>query len=406
MQVQPFRSHAELASSPGAEVATGRPYRHIDCGMMFPRLNGHLLQYGSRGCDVAVVDGLFAPRRAEAEENPFYLDVLCDWLDLAGVVVIDVSQLRSGHLPERPDHVDAVILDVVDSPREAARWEVEVESLWRTPVVGWLEEAAPLRAIAVALSAESRPSPKLCRALGDALARHIDEDLLLGLAHRQRMVPSGDPLFHLGAEQGTRVAVGIDEALSRHFPENLDLISARGASVIDFSPLRAAELPRDAEVVYLGDGCLHAYASKLASNYCLLVSLRSHIAAGGRIYAEGMGAAVLGQELIFPNGERLPMAGVLPWSYRLVESNIPAALHTLDLDGDNWFVRGCGRLRGYAGCTRLELVDDGFSASGQHDSMACVRTWGGAVASTLPLFFPAHPRLVTNLLNPALCFTH
>jgi hypothetical protein len=96
------------------------------------------------------------------------------------------------------------------------------------------------------------------------------------------------------------------------------------------------------------------------------------------------------------------MAGVLPWSYRLVESNVPAALHTLDVDGDNWLVHGCGRLRGYAGCTRLELVDNGFAA--QHDSLACVRAWGGAVASTLPLFFPAHPRLVTNLLCPALCF--
>jgi cobyrinic acid a,c-diamide synthase len=399
VQVQPFRSHAELASSPGAEVATGRPYRHIDCGMMFPRLNGHLLQYGSRGCDVAVVDGLFAPRRAEAEENPFYLDALCDWLDLAGVVVIDLSQLRNGHLPERPEHVDAVILDVVESPRQAARWEVEVESIWRTPVVGWMDQAAPLRTIAEGLSAEARPSPKLCRALGDALACHMDEDTLLSLAHRQRMVTSGDPLFHLGAERGMRVAVGIDEAMSRHFPENLDLISARGASVVDFSPLRSAELPRDADVVYLGDGCLHAYAHRLASNYCLLVSLRSHIAAGGRVYAEGMGAAVLGQELIYPDGSRVPMAGVLPWSYRLVESNIPAALHTLDIDGDNWLVHGCGRLRGYAGCTRLEVIDDRFSP--QHDSLACVRSWGGAVASTLPLFFPAHPRLVTNLLRPA-----
>lgn len=69
VQVQPFRSHAELASSPGAEVATGRPYRHLDCGMMFPRLCGHLLQYGARGCDVAVVDGLFAPRRQEADAD-------------------------------------------------------------------------------------------------------------------------------------------------------------------------------------------------------------------------------------------------------------------------------------------------------------------------------------------------
>jgi cobyrinic acid a,c-diamide synthase len=369
--------------------------------MMFPRLCGHLLQYGARGCDVAVVDGLFAPRRQEADANPFYLDALCDWLDLAGVVVINVSQLQHGHVPERPEHVDAVILDAVDSSREAARWETEIEALWRTPVVGWMHHAAPLRTIAESLSAEARPSPKLCRALGDALAEHLDEDLLLALARRQRVVMSGEPLFHMGVEQGSRVAVGIDEAMSRHFPENLDLLSARGATVVDFSPLRAAELPRDAEVVYLGDGCLHAYARKLASNYCLLVSLRSHLASGGRVYAEGMGAAILGQELIYPNGDRIPMAGILPWSYRLVETSAPASLQTLNVQGDNWLVHGCGRLRGYAGCTRLELVDDASTESPLLERFACVRAWGGAVASTSPLFFPAHPRLVTNLLRPA-----
>jgi cobyrinic acid a,c-diamide synthase len=102
VQVQPFRSHAELASSPGAEVATGRPYRHVDCGMMFPRLCGHLLQYGARGCDIAVVDGLFAPRRDEAEANPFNIDAMSDWLDNAGVVVVDVSYSAAGCCPSDP----------------------------------------------------------------------------------------------------------------------------------------------------------------------------------------------------------------------------------------------------------------------------------------------------------------
>ncbi len=403
VQVQPFRSHAELASSPGAEVATGRPYRHLDCGMMFPRLCGHLLQYGSRGCDVAVVDGLFAPRRHDADTNSYYLDALCNCLDLASVVVLDVSQLHAGHLPDRPDRVDAVILDAVPSPHEAARWEIEVEALWRAPVAGWLGDNAPLRAIAERLPPDTRPSPKLCQALGNALAENLDEDLVLALAHRQRVMTGGDSLFHSATDAGARVAIGIDEAMSRHFPENLDLISARGAKVLDFSPLRTPELPRDTELIYLGDGCLHAYAHKLASNYCLLVSLRSHIASGGRIYAEGMGAALLGQELHFPSGERIPMAGVFPWSYRLVDSPHPPALHTLNLAGDNWLVHGCGRLRGYSGCSRLEIIDSAprrLTSAG--DSHACVKAWGGAVASTLPLFFPAHPRLVTNLLRPAL----
>lgn len=401
IQVQPFRSHAELASSPGAEVATGRPYRHLDCGMMFPRLCGHLLQYGARGCDLAVVDGFFAPRRESAASNPFYLDALCDWLDLAGVAVVDVSRLNEGHLPERPRKLDAVILDCVSSSREAARWEIEIETVWNTPVVGWMNNEAPLRAVAEGITSDTRPSPKLCRALGDALAETVHEDELLALAHRRSLAPSGDSLFNTGSQSGVRVAVGIDEAMSRHFPENLDLLTVRGGTTVDFSPLRAGEIPHGTEVVYLGDGCLHAYARKLAASHCLLMSLQSHAARGGRVYAEGMGAALLGRELHLPDGSRLPMAGVLPWSYRLVKGLPYTGLRQVSTDGNNWLVKGCGRLRAYSGCERLEIIDDTRFAR-HTDPEACLQSWGGAVASTVPLFFPAHPRLVNNLLRPSL----
>ena len=140
MQVQPFRSHAELASSPGRKWLQADPTA-ISIAESCSAIVRALAAIWLARVRFAVVDGLFAPRRSQAEANPFYLDALCDWLDLAGVVVIDVSQLKQGHVPERPEHVDAVILDSVDSAAEAARWETEIEVIWRTPVVGWMEHA-------------------------------------------------------------------------------------------------------------------------------------------------------------------------------------------------------------------------------------------------------------------------
>ncbi len=58
--------------------------------------------------------------------------------------------------------------------------------------------------------------------------------------------------------------------------------------------------------IYLADGCLHQFADAIAKRSCLLASLQSHVAAGGWIYAEGLGAAMLGQEVVLPNQRRIP----------------------------------------------------------------------------------------------------
>ena len=397
LQVQPFRAHAELASSPGAEVATGRAYRHLDGGMMFPRLCGHLLQQGSRGCDLAVVDGQFnAPLRRSRAEEPDYFDALCGSLDLAGVAVVNIAQLQGGHLPRRPRHLEAVILDEISNHHEAIRWILEIESLWNVPVVGGMPQVTPLRTIAESISAEARPSPQLCRLLGDALAPHCREDRLLDLGHRSPL--NDDSAFANVSERGPRIAVGIDEAMSRYFPENLEWLAAKGATLLDFSPLRA-EAPPEAEIIYLADGCLQTYARQLSRNHCLLASLRKHVADGGQIYAEGMGAALLGRELLLPDGQLIRMAGVMPWSYRLLPPANPQHLRNIPHEEDNWLIHGCPHLRGYEGCSRLRLLIDAETSSPTEETSAHIYAWRGAVASTIPLFFPAHPRVVRNLLR-------
>jgi cobyrinic acid a,c-diamide synthase len=363
--------------------------------MLFPRLCDHLLLEGSKGCDLAVVDGEFS--ECHQHLHPHSFDGLCETLDFAGVAIVDVSRLSRGHLPFRPQHLDAVILDAVSSTADAVRWTLEFETLWKVPVLGWMPEVAPLRAIAEALPDATRPSQQLCQELGNALMPHCHDEMLCDIAHRCR-TRNADTVALPHAMGNVTIAVGIDEAMSRHFPENLELLASRGAKLIDFSPLRSSELPRGTEVVYLADGCLHQFADAIAKRSCLFASLQSHVAAGGWIYAEGLGAAMLGQEVELPNQRRIPMAGVLPWSYRLHEATQPRALQEVQIASDNWLTEGCSRLRGYEGCARLEIV---MSSDDQHSMphTPTIAAWRGAVASTLPLFFPAHPRLVHNVLN-------
>ena len=72
------------------------------------------------------------------------LDVICDWLDLPRLAVVDVSQLEGCRLPQRPA-ADGLLLDRVSSEAGFYRVQTLLESLWGIPVFGGMEEAEALR---------------------------------------------------------------------------------------------------------------------------------------------------------------------------------------------------------------------------------------------------------------------
>ncbi len=100
-----------------------------------------LLQLGSRDCDVSVVEGTFA-----ADASASRLDLLCDWLDLPRLGVIDASQLSACQLPARPIQLDAVLIDRCPTLSDYFRLKTQFEALWRVPVLGWLAPLEQTRA--------------------------------------------------------------------------------------------------------------------------------------------------------------------------------------------------------------------------------------------------------------------
>jgi cobyrinic acid a,c-diamide synthase len=357
-QVQHFHSRASFLPLNAALAVTGLNTRYLDSWLMTKDICREAFVHGAGGCDLALVEGRFETPRVAGREPGSRLDLLCDWLDLPRIVVLDVSRLADCELPERPDQVDGVLLDRVKSPSDVFRLQTCLEALWDVPVLGALLERSSLEDALARLPRGSSPPRELCRALGDQLARFARPDRIRALAGRREFPPVRPLLFSPAtggcASRGTArsvhrpltVAVAFDAAFNCYFPDTLDLLELRGANVVDFSPLRDEVLP-EADIVYLGCGHPEFEAEALASNHCMLLALRNHVRGGRRVYAEGGGLAYLCEHLETPKGELAPMLGILPGVARLNRQRTPVRPVEVTMAKDTWL--GCAGtpLRGY-----------------------------------------------------------
>lgn len=358
-QVQHFHSRACFLPLNAALAVTGLNTRYLDSWLMSREVCREAFVHGSAGCDLALVEGRFDPLFSAEPSPGSRLDVLCDWLDLPRIVVLDVSRLTDCELPERPDQVDGVLLDRVASPGEAFRVQTCLEALWDVPVLGALDQRASLEAALSQIPRGSSPPREICRQLGDQLARFGRIERIQSLAGRREFPPVRPALFAASggrllarngraadSERAPTIAVAFDAAFNCYFPDTLDLLELRGAKVVDFSPLRDEVLP-EADVVYLGCGHPEFQAEALASNHCMLLALRNHVRGGRRVYAEGGGMAYLCEHLETPKGELVPMLGVLPAVARLNRKRAPVRPVETTIAKDNWLARSGTKLRGY-----------------------------------------------------------
>jgi cobyrinic acid a,c-diamide synthase len=246
----------------------------------------------------------------------------------------------------RPVKLDGLLLDRVRNAYDAAYWQTTLETLWKTPVVGWLDEATGLRSLATTLRAGSDPSRELCDALASRLLPTLRLDRLSQIAQRAVPLAFTPEDWLLNERPPFRIAVAMDEAYSGCYPESFDLLEAAGAELCDFSPLRSEAIPDDVDVIYIGCGHPERDAERLAANHCLKQSLRSYAARGGRIYAEGGGVAYLCDELVLPSGRSIGMTGLLPAKARYLGRPV-AEPAEVTFGASSWIAPAKMSIRGY-----------------------------------------------------------
>jgi cobyrinic acid a,c-diamide synthase len=415
LRVQCFKVGPDYIDPGYHALASGRPGRNLDAFLSGPELIAPLARHGSTGADVAVVEGVMglfdgASGRGELASTSHVAKLLRAPVLLvvdATAMSRSVAAIVHGYRTFDPDvHVAGVIFNRVGSDHHEQLLREALQELTPpVPVLGALRRdpllSAPERHLGLVPAPErERQARDALAALADAVQRHVDLDGVVGLARAAGPFdgPAWSPELDAEPAAVARIAVARGAAFSFYYEENLELLSAAGAELLDFDPLADDELPPGAEALLLAGGFPEVYATELEANARLRAAMVAFAATGRPILAECGGLLFLCREL-----DGREMCGILPATARMT--------NRLSLG-----------YREATAVTPTPWIDAGASVRGHEfhytevDAAACEPAWllsargcrrlegivaGGVQASYLHVHWAAHRELAWRFARAA-----
>ncbi|MGW3494915.1 cobyrinate a,c-diamide synthase [Streptomyces sp. NPDC001020] len=328
MAVSPHKVGPDYIDPGYHALATGRTGRNLDAFLCGPELIAPLFLHGARGCDLAVVEGVMGMFDGAAGEGELASTAhVAKLLRAPVVLVVDASsQSRSvaalvhGFASWDPGvRVGGVILNKVASQRHEALLREALESVG-VPVLGSLRRASqvgtPSRHLGLVPVAERRAEAvEAVAAMAAQVREGCDLEALLALAKSTGPL-SAEPWEPPAVTAGPRevVAVAGGTAFTFSYAEHTELLTAAGADVVPFDPVRDERLPEGTRGLVIGGGFPEVYAAELSANEPLREAVAELARGGAPVAAECAGLLYLCREL---DGQ--PMCGVLDARARMSE---------------------------------------------------------------------------------------
>jgi cobyrinic acid a,c-diamide synthase len=408
LKVQGFKVGPDYIDPSYHALASGRPGRNLDAFLSGPDLIAPLARHGSRGADIAVVEGVMglfdgASGRGELASTAQVAKLLGAPVLLvvdAAAMARSVGAIVHGYRTYDPDvDVAGVIFNKVGSDHHEELLREAVEPLG-VAVLGALRRdervVAPERHLGLVPAGErtARAGAAL-EALADAADRHVDLDGVVALARRATS-PGGsdvwDPRPRAAVARGARIAIADGPAFCFHYRENLELLEAAGAELAPFDPLADEELPAGAGALLLAGGFPEVFGAELEANAPLRAAVAEFAASGRPVLAECGGLLFLCQDL---DGHE--MCGVLPARARMTGALRLGYREAIAATGTPWLRAGV-RVRGHE--FHYSQVDPPHGEGGAAWTLAArgaERSDGFAAGSVqagyLHVHWAAHPEL-------------
>lgn len=443
VNVQTFLSHASFSGFQDLRRWSGAMPRHLDSWLMSPTACRMSFARGVTGADLAVVLGEYetdihavgqrdkpggigkSPGPNSPEVHQFLkvandrvngwsrrpclcsgqangssalsgrLGKLCDWLGLSKLLVL------SGNYSETPAlstwlskrKWEAIVLVDADPAVTPLQYMLDFEVYFGIPVLAIMYPEAPKK---VELAGEFAIWTEGTTQLW---WNRTQFQRILRESVRRPLVIEEWPI--LDCRGRITVAIARDPVFGCYFQEAIETLEYCGARIVDFSPLRDERIPDGTDVIYLGCGQPSAYAVELSENHCLKASIRNHVRTGGRIYAEGAGAAYLCQLMEIQPGQFVRGVGLLPAAARRLPRFGEPMPVTLTVTRQTWLTE-CGTvLRGYRNpewwfqpeaLSAPLIAEAGF----EYDVLGDNRVF----ASVVHLDFAAYPELLDSFFEP------
>ncbi|QFQ96363.1 cobyrinate a,c-diamide synthase [Streptomyces phaeolivaceus] len=310
-------------------LASGRVGRNLDAYLCGPELVAPLFAHGARGCDIAVVEGVMGLYDGASGQGELASTAhVAKLLRAPVVLVVDASsQSRSvaalvhGFASWDPEvRMGGVILNKVASDRHEELLRDALESTG-VPVLGVLRRApqvdTPSRHLGLVPVAERQSAAlEAVAAMAAQVRAGCDLEALVALARTAGPLSGTAWEPPVVAAPGRRevVAVAGGPAFTFSYAEHAELLTAAGAEVVVFDPLRDEQLPDGTGGLVIGGGFPEMYAAELSANEPLRKAVAELAFGGAPVAAECAGLLYLCGEL-----DGRPMCGVLDATARMDE---------------------------------------------------------------------------------------
>lgn len=360
LRVQPFKVGPDYIDPSYHTLACGTPSRNLDTWLLEEPVVVELFQKAMQGQDLAVIEGvmgLYDGFRGDGEEGS--TAHIAKLLRLPVVLVVDVraSARSSGatvlgfKLFDTDLNIAGVILNGVagESHLESIKLSLVKSGI---PVLGYLprrqEMALPERHLGLVPISEGAVGREFYERLAGQIEETVDLDRVLALSNEISGIAKLTGLFpEKPVPAKVAIAIARDKAFNFYYQDSLDLLHAWGAEIVFFSSLDDPEIPKGVGGVYIGGGFPELYARELSENTTMLQSLKRFASRGMPIYAECGGLMYLGETTEDRDGQRYPMAGIVPAVTSINNSHLTLGYRTACALKDNMLLNAGEQVRGH-----------------------------------------------------------
>jgi cobyrinic acid a,c-diamide synthase len=347
LTVQGFKCGPDYIDPSYHTAVTKRNSRNLDSWMLTKDIVLNIFTHGSYGSDISIIEGVmgfFDGKNPETNEgstaeismitkSPVLLVVNCDSMARSAAAIVKGFQ----HFAEGPKIV-AVIANKVGSEGHFQLVKKAIEQECHVPVIGYLKRELdieiPERHLGLIPSMERGELDSFFYKLGTLVSETVDIDKLLELAVAEPLDGRGKPsIFEKKKEPIVKIAVAKDSAFNFYYPENLEIMEAKGIEIVYFSPLGDEELPEDVDGLYIGGGFPEEFALDLARNLKAKRSVKQAIENGLPTLAECGGFMYLTETIETTDKKKYEMVGIIPGIVQM-QTRL-AALGYREISGQN-----------------------------------------------------------------------
>ncbi len=348
-------------------AATGRPSFNIDLWAMRPATVAQILRRLDDDSDLIVGEGVMGLFDGAADNSGSTADVAA-LTGLPVVLVVDVrgqaasvAALLRGFMGHRADvPISGVIFNRVGGPAHEAMLRQAVTPLG-LPVLGAVPRdgalVLPDRHLGLVQAAEHERLEEFVDRAAQRVEATVDLPRLADLAGPLQVADAGTGLAT--PPLGQRITIARDTAFSFAYPAVLEGWQRQGAGLSFFSPLADEPPAEDADAVYLPGGYPELHGDRLAAACRFKDGLRRAATRGAAVYGECGGYMVMGESLVDAEGQRHPMAGLLPVATSFAERRLHLGYRQVALKQDTAIGRAGQKFRGHEFHYATILREDG-----------------------------------------------